>query len=66
MLSEPTTFTYDDGKASYKPSNYNDYYANDFITMLQAIALSDNIYAVKTHMILGMEKLVKTGELFGL
>ncbi len=66
MKSEPTSFTYDDGKASYKPSNYNDYYANDFITMLQAIALSDNIYAVKTHMFIGMEELVKTGKLLGL
>lgn len=66
MISEPTSFDYDDGKATYKPSNYNDYYANDFITLLQAIALSDNIYAVKTHMLLGMDKLVKTGEQFGL
>lgn len=66
MKSEPTTFTYDNGKATYKPSNYNGYYANDFITMLQAIALSDNIYAVKTHMFIGMDKLVKSGEQFGL
>ncbi|MFS0878882.1 transglycosylase domain-containing protein [Metabacillus niabensis] len=66
MKSEPTTFKYDNGKATYKPSNYNGYYANDFITMLQAIALSDNIYAVKTHMFLGMDKLVKSGEQFGL
>ncbi|MDQ0232197.1 transglycosylase domain-containing protein [Metabacillus malikii] len=65
MKSEPTTFTYDNGKASYKPNNYNGYYANDFITLLQAIALSDNIYAVKTHMFLGMEKLVETSEQFG-
>ncbi|WP_273129586.1 transglycosylase domain-containing protein [Bacillus weihaiensis] len=66
MRSEPTTFTYDDGKATYKPSNYNDYYANDFITMLQAIALSDNIFAVKTHMFIGMEELAKAGEVFGI
>ncbi|WP_226669180.1 transglycosylase domain-containing protein [Metabacillus litoralis] len=66
MKSEPTSFTYDNGKANYRPSNYNDYYADDFITMLQAIALSDNIFAVKTHMFIGMEELAKTGELFGL
>lgn len=66
MKSEPTTFKYDNGKATYKPSNYNGYYANDFITMLQAIALSDNIYAVKTHMFIGMDKLVKSGDQFGL
>ncbi|MGM7723589.1 transglycosylase domain-containing protein [Metabacillus sp. Hm71] len=66
MMSEPTTFSYDDGNATYKPSNYNGYYANDFITMLQAIALSDNIFAVKTHLFLGMEKLIQSGDLFGL
>jgi penicillin-binding protein 2D len=66
MMSEPTSFAYDDGMSTYKPSNYNDYYANDFITMLQAMALSDNIYAVKTHIFLGMESLVKAGEQFGL
>lgn len=66
MKSEPTSFTYDNGKANYKPSNYNDYYADDFITMLEAIALSDNIFAVKTHMFIGMEELAKTGKIFGL
>ncbi|MFC0272427.1 transglycosylase domain-containing protein [Metabacillus herbersteinensis] len=65
MRSEPTSFTYNDGKSTYKPSNFNDYYANDLITLLQAIALSDNIYAVKTHLFLGMEELLKTSKLFG-
>lgn len=34
--------------------------------MLQALALSDNIYAVKTHLFLGMEQLVRAGKTFGI
>ncbi|OEH93242.1 transglycosylase domain-containing protein [Bacillus solimangrovi] len=66
MRSEPMTFRYDEGKATYTPSNYNNYYANDFITLAQAIALSDNIYAVKAHMFLGPEKLVDTAKEIGI
>ncbi|WP_019121032.1 transglycosylase domain-containing protein [Brevibacillus massiliensis] len=47
MKSEPTVFTYDNGK-QYIPSNFGGHYAYDYITMQQAIATSDNIYAVKT------------------
>lgn len=52
MRSEETVFELDDqgSGAAYSPSNYHGYYANDGITMLQALALSDNIYAVKTHL----------------
>ncbi len=66
MRSEPMTFTYDEGRAVYRPDNFNNYYANDFITMAQALALSDNIYAVKTHMFLGIEKLIETAKLLGI
>ena len=38
------------------PKNYNDIYADKGITMGAAIAYSDNIYAVKTHLFLGEEK----------
>lgn len=65
LLSEPTTFTYDDGRATYSPSNFQSNYANDFITLLQAIAFSDNIYAVKTHLLLGTEKIVELAERVG-
>ncbi|WP_088104436.1 transglycosylase domain-containing protein [Halalkalibacter urbisdiaboli] len=65
FLSEPTTFTYDDGRAEYAPSNFNNNYANDFITMLQAIAFSDNIFAVKTHLVLGTDKLVELAQRVG-
>ncbi len=66
LLSEETTFTYDDGRATYSPSNYMDLYANDFITLLQAIAFSDNIYAVKTHLLLGTDKLVELAKRVGI
>lgn len=47
MKSEPTVFSYDNGK-QYIPRNFGDHYARDFISLQQAIATSDNIYAVKT------------------
>ncbi|MRX71117.1 PBP1A family penicillin-binding protein [Bacillus lacus] len=66
MKSAPTVFTYDEGKSTYQPSNYNGYYAEKPITLAQAMALSDNIYAVKTHLFLGMEKLIFTAKTFGI
>ncbi|WP_100405761.1 transglycosylase domain-containing protein [Bacillus solitudinis] len=66
LLSEPTTFTYDDGRSEYSPRNFNDRYAHDFITLLQAIAFSDNIFAVKTHLLLGTDKLVELAQRVGI
>jgi penicillin-binding protein 2D len=66
IKSEPTTFAMADGVTTYKPKNFKNQYANDFITMAQALALSDNIYAVKTNLYLGPEKLVKTAKKFGI
>lgn len=66
MKSEPTTFTYDEGRATYTPRNFNDSYPNDYITMEKAIAKSDNIYAVKTLMYLGEETLVDTLQRLGM
>ncbi|WP_087973665.1 transglycosylase domain-containing protein [Oceanobacillus rekensis] len=65
LMSKPTTFEMENGEV-YQPSNFNGYYANEPITLAQALALSDNIYAVKTNMYLGTEKLTKTAEQFGL
>ncbi len=56
--SEETTFVFSDDK-TYSPSNYNNKYANKNITMAAAIAYSDNIYAVKTHLFLGENTLVE-------
>lgn len=66
LKSEPTTFTYDHGKKTYAPENYGGYYAYGPITLMQALALSDNIYAVKTHMSIGMNKLVNAAEKMGI
>ncbi|WP_077298085.1 transglycosylase domain-containing protein [Virgibacillus pantothenticus] len=64
LMSQPTTFKLDQGNV-YKPSNFNDYYANKPISLAQALALSDNIYAVKTNMFVGPENLVETARDFG-
>ncbi|TMU83991.1 PBP1A family penicillin-binding protein [Bacillus sp. BHET2] len=67
MKSELTSFKFDDGKSSYTPHNYNNKYAEGDITLAQAIALSDNVYAVKTHLFIGQDTLPKTAkEKFGL
>lgn len=56
FVSQKTTFRISDSE-QYSPSNYADLYANDEISMINALALSDNIYAVKTHLFLGIETL---------
>lgn len=65
LRSELMTFKYDDGKSSYTPHNFNHQYADSEITMAQAIALSDNVYAVKTHLFLGEKTLIDTVRRFG-
>ena len=55
--SEKTTFYYD-GKA-YSPTNFQNIYANFDISMVYALATSDNIYAVKTHLFLGCDNLAR-------
>lgn len=62
--SEPTTFQLTNGE-TYTPTNFNQKYANQDVTMAQAIAVSDNIYAVKTHLFLGEQALVNTLSQFG-
>ncbi|MDQ0214187.1 1A family penicillin-binding protein [Oikeobacillus pervagus] len=66
MRSEPTTFTFNKGKDQYQPHNFNNKYANDEVTMAQALAVSDNIYAVKTHLFLNEQTLVDTAKKFGI
>ena len=56
--SEETTFVFSNNK-TYSPSNYNNKYGNKDITMAAAIAYSENIYAVKTHLFLGENTLVE-------
>lgn len=65
LMSEPTVFTLENNE-TYQPRNFNGYYADEPITLTQALALSDNIYAVKTHLLLGTETLVDTAKEFGI
>ena len=66
FMNEPTTFPYNDGKDTYTPSNYSNAYSYDSISMANAIAVSDNIYAVKTHTFLGLNVLPETTKRFGI
>lgn len=59
FLSKETNF-YFDGKKTYSPKNYGNIYANKDISLAAAIAYSDNIYAVKTHLFLGEDELYNT------
>lgn len=51
FLSERTDFNIDNN--IYAPKNAGNIYANKNISMVLAIAYSDNIYAMKTHLFLG-------------
>lgn len=63
--SEYTIFNINN-KQSYSPTNFNNKYANKDITMAAAIAFSDNIYAVKTNLFLGVDALPKTTKKVGI
>lgn len=63
--SEETTFVFSNNQ-TYSPTNYANSYANSEITMAAALAYSDNIYAVKTHLFLGEDMLVDTLKTSGL
>ena len=61
--SQKTNFSL--GNGVYSPKNYADNYPNKDITMAQAISLSDNIYAVKTHLFLGSNALISEAKTLG-
>lgn len=65
FTSEKTTFNVGNNKI-YSPKNYGDVYANKDISLATAIAFSDNIYAVKTHLFLGEQTLVDTAKRAGI
>ncbi|MBQ6687381.1 MAG: PBP1A family penicillin-binding protein [Bacilli bacterium] len=65
FTSEATTFSLSNGK-NYTPSNFADRYANKNITMTSAIAMSDNVFAVKTNLFLGPEVLVEASNRMGI
>lgn len=59
FLSARTSFNFDNNK-TYSPVNSGSIYANKDISMAAAIAYSDNIYAIKTHLFLGEDELYNT------
>ncbi|MBQ8132051.1 MAG: PBP1A family penicillin-binding protein, partial [Bacilli bacterium] len=64
FTSEKTTFKV--GKDGYSPVNYNDVYGNKPISMATAVAYSENIYAVKTHLFLGSDALINIARRVGI
>ncbi|QGQ99237.1 penicillin-binding protein [Paenibacillus psychroresistens] len=64
--SEPTEFTYDDGKKTYTPNNFDDQYEKTEIDMRKAIAKSDNIYAVHTIIDVGADKVIEMAHKMGI
>ena len=65
FTSEKSTFVFSENQ-TYSPSNYNNKYGNKSITMAAALAYSDNIYAVKTHLFLGEDVLVEMAKRLGI
>ncbi len=63
LTSEKTTFKIKD-YGDYNVSNAGEIYANRKITLLEALAMSDNIYAVKTLLALGLTPLIDLLESF--
>ncbi|GIQ67490.1 penicillin-binding protein [Xylanibacillus composti] len=65
-LSQPTSFTYDEGRNVYQPSNFGNRYPNKEIDMREAISKSDNIYAVHTILDVGAEQVIETARRLGI
>ncbi|MGM9985895.1 MAG: transglycosylase domain-containing protein [Bacillaceae bacterium] len=66
LKSEKTNLKIDDDGDKYAPNNASRTYANRNITMLEALALSDNIYATKTLQAIGEKSFVQTAKSFHL
>ena len=65
FTSQKTTFNLSNNQ-TYSPKNNNDVYGNKPISMATAIAYSENIYAVKTHLFLGEDTLVNMAKKVGI
>lgn len=64
--SEPTVFTYDEGRESYMPNNFGNRYSHDFIDLREAIRKSDNIFAVNTIMQTSPEAVIEMARKLGI
>lgn len=65
FTSTKTTFMFSNNK-TYSPENYGSIYPNKPISLAAALAYSDNIYAVKTHIFLGEQTLVDFANRLGI
>ena len=65
FLSQKTTFNLSND-ILYTPQNYGDKYGNKDISMALAIALSDNVYAIKTHLFLGEDAMIDNAYRMGI
>lgn len=65
FTSQATTFNLSNNQ-TYSPKNNNDVYGNKPISMATAIAYSENIYAVKTHLFLGQDALINVAKRVGI
>lgn len=59
LLPEQTVFTFDEGRETYEPKNINGEFADHPISLAQALAISDNVYAVKTLEEIGFDPFEK-------
>ncbi|MEO3946097.1 PBP1A family penicillin-binding protein [Gorillibacterium sp. CAU 1737] len=65
-MDEPTSFPYDDGKQMYHPNNYDSKYTYAPMDMRQAVAKSNNIYAVHTLVDIGADNIIATARRMGI
>ena len=65
FTSEETTFNIE-GVGLYSPKNASGFYANRKINMVEALSLSDNIYAIKTTLLVGSSTLGNLLQKFGI
>ena len=63
--SKETTFNIE-GIGEYTPKNATGHYANRKITMVEALGLSDNIYALKTTLLIGSSNIERLFNQFGI
>jgi len=65
IRSEETTFLYDDEKA-YTVHDYGEQYAHRPLTLREAIARSDNVYAVTTNLTVGPNHVIQMARRLGM
>jgi penicillin-binding protein 2D len=66
IKSAPTTFAYDESGQTYEVHNFANQYQNRDINMREAIARSDNVYAVATALDVGLDKVIETAKKLGI